>query len=54
MHWIKTLEIIMIRSYNTGIYNKIPVSIDESTDTDGRYDGNVIIETLEVNKPGKA
>lgn len=33
--------------------NKIWVSIDESTDTDGRYVGNVIIRTLEVNKPGK-
>jgi len=33
--------------------NKIWVSIDEITDIDGRYVGNVIIGTLEVNKPGK-
>ncbi|KAL4154365.1 hypothetical protein QTP88_000243 [Uroleucon formosanum] len=30
--------------------NKIWVSIDESTDIDGRYVGNVIIGTLKVNK----
>jgi len=33
--------------------NKIWVSIDEITDIDGRYVGNVIIGTLEVNKLGK-
>jgi hypothetical protein len=33
--------------------NKIWVSIDESMDIDGQYVGNVIIETLEVNKPSK-
>jgi len=33
--------------------NKICVSIDKCTDKDGRYVGNVIITTLEINKPDK-
>ncbi|KAF0748801.1 CGG triplet repeat-binding protein 1 [Aphis craccivora] len=46
-----TNTIIKIRDY---VRNKnIWVSIDETTDVEGRYVANVIIGTLEVNNPGK-
>lgn len=46
-----TNTIIKIRDY---VRNKnIWVSIDETTDVEGRYVANVIIGTLEVDNPGK-
>jgi len=46
-----TNTIIKIRDY---VKNKnVWVSIDETTDVEGRYVANVIIGTLEVNNPGK-
>lgn len=39
-----------IRKYDEN--NKIWVIIDESTDIDRWYVGNVVIKSLEVNKPG--
>lgn len=45
--YINTMD--QIRKYVGN--NKIWVLIDESTDVDGRYVSNVIIGTLEVNKP---
>lgn len=43
--------LIKIRQY---IQNKnIWISIDETTDVEGRYVANVIVGTLEVDTPGK-
>lgn len=33
--------------------NRIWISIDETTDVEGRYIANVIIGTLEINEPGQ-
>jgi hypothetical protein len=44
---------IMNKIRSNIIGHKIWVSVDETTDVQGRYIANVIIGTLEVNKPGQ-